>query len=88
MNKDINSWQNATGPLTIPMTNDYLFRALLQRNNFVLRGLIAALLHLNESDIISVFITNPIKLAQNVVLYLTHTCPARRLSKTENWWAL
>ena len=64
MNKDINSWQNATGPLTIPMTNDYLFRALLQRNNFVLRGLIAALLHLNESDIISVFITNPINLGE------------------------
>lgn len=29
-----------SGPLTIPMTNDYLFRALLQRNNKVLTGLI------------------------------------------------
>ena len=64
MNKQNSSWLNATGPLTISMTNDYLFRALLQRNNFVLRGLIAALLHMNESDIHSVFITNPINLGE------------------------
>ena len=36
----------------------------MQRNNFVLRGLIAALLHMNESDIHSVFITNPINLGE------------------------
>ena len=35
------------GKLTIPMTNDYLFRALLQQNNKVLTGLIASLLHLS-----------------------------------------
>lgn len=64
MNRQNSSWLNATGPLTISMTNDYLFRALLQRNNFVLRGLIAALLHMNESDIHSVFITNPINLGE------------------------
>ena len=57
-------WRTATGPLSIPMTNDYLFRALLQRNNFVLRGLISSLLHRRDSDIKSVVITNPINLGE------------------------
>jgi len=59
-------WRTAAGPLSIPMTNDYLFRALLQRNNFVLRGLIASLLHLTDSDIKSVVITNPIHLGESI----------------------
>ena len=52
------------GPIAIPMTNDYLFRALLQRNNNVLKGLISALLHLDPKDISSVLITNPIELGK------------------------
>lgn len=40
---------NLTGPLTISMTNDYLFRALLQQNNKVLKGLISSLMHLGRS---------------------------------------
>ena len=51
-----------SGALIVPMTNDYLFRALLQRNNHVLKGLICALLHMKEADISSVIITNPIRL--------------------------
>lgn len=51
-----------SGPLTIPMTNDYLFRALLQRNNHVLKGLICSLLHLSPDEVKSVKITNPIVL--------------------------
>ena len=54
----------SAGPITIPMTNDYLFRALLQRNNNVLKGLISALLHLDPADISSVLITNPIELGK------------------------
>ena len=42
------------------MTNDYMFRAVLQKNNKVLRGLICSLLHLKEEDVYSVTITNPI----------------------------
>lgn len=57
-------WRTAAGPLSIPMTNDYLFRALLQRNNIVLRGLTASLLHRWDSDIKSVVITNPINLGE------------------------
>ena len=56
------SWKSATGPLEIPMTNDYLFRALMQRNNHVLKGLICSLLHMSPEDIASAVITNPIEL--------------------------
>ena len=57
---------NLTGPLIIPMTNDYLFRALLQQNNKVLKGLISSLLHLSLDEIISVEITNPIELGKSI----------------------
>ena len=56
----------ASGPLVIPMTNDYLFRALLQQNNKVLKGLISSLLHLSFAEINSVEITNPIELGSSV----------------------
>ena len=55
-----------SGALIVPMTNDYLFRALLQRNNLVLKGLICALLHMKEADISSVIITNPIRLGDSI----------------------
>ena len=55
-----------SGALIVPMTNDYLFRALLQRNNLVLKGLICALLHMEEADISSVIITNPIRLGDSI----------------------
>ena len=54
------------GTLLVPMTNDYLFRALLQQNNLVLKGLICALLHMEEADISSVIITNPIRLGDSI----------------------
>lgn len=59
-------WDNLHGPVSIPMTNDYLFRALLQRNNKVLKALICSLLHLNISDVESVRITNPIELGKAI----------------------
>lgn len=37
-----------------------MFRAVLQKNNKVLRGLIGSLLHLSEEEMLSVTITNPI----------------------------
>ena len=54
------------GALLVPMTNDYLFRALLQQNNLVLKGLICALLHMEEADISSVIITNPMRLGDSI----------------------
>lgn len=56
----------ATGPLEYRLTNDYLFRALLQRNNKVLKALICALLHLMIDEVLSVTIENPIELEKSI----------------------
>ena len=53
-------------PTSNLLTNDYLFRALLQRNNHVLKGLVGALLHLPEKEIISVAVINPIILGEAI----------------------
>jgi len=66
MNKQKNLLQSATGPVAIPMTNDYLFRALLQENNNVLKGLLCSLLQMKEEQMKSVVITNPIILGNAV----------------------
>ena len=60
------SFQDASGPLAYNMTNDYMFRAVLQTNNKVLTGLICSLLHLDESEISSVTIMNPIILGKSI----------------------
>ncbi|MCM1038838.1 MAG: Rpn family recombination-promoting nuclease/putative transposase [Ruminococcus sp.] len=60
------SLQSAHGAIPYSMTNDYMFRAVLQTSNKVLRGLIRSLLHLEESEIISVKITNPIILGDSI----------------------
>ena len=43
-----------------------MFRVVLQENKFVLRGLIGSLLHLDQGDIRSVEIKNPIKLGEQI----------------------
>ncbi|MDE6606754.1 MAG: Rpn family recombination-promoting nuclease/putative transposase [Lachnospiraceae bacterium] len=58
--------QNASGALPYGMTNDYLFRAVLQSNNKALRGLICSLLRLTEEDVVSITVTNPIILGKNL----------------------
>ncbi|MDE7340347.1 MAG: Rpn family recombination-promoting nuclease/putative transposase [Lachnospiraceae bacterium] len=60
------SLQSAHGPLLYNMTNDYMFRAVLQTNNKVLRGLICSLLHLSEEEILSAEIINPIILGKSI----------------------
>ena len=47
------SYEMASGPIAYNMTNDYMFRAILQKNEFVLRGLIGALLPLDPADVCS-----------------------------------
>lgn len=45
---DLSETMNAlTGKLPYKLTNDYVFRAILQESNQVLKGLISALLHLS-----------------------------------------
>ncbi|MCD8148664.1 MAG: Rpn family recombination-promoting nuclease/putative transposase [Clostridiales bacterium] len=60
------SFQNATGPIDYSMTNDYMFRAVLQKSNPTLEKLIASLLHLPPESILSVEITNPIELGKSI----------------------
>ena len=55
-------YRKQEGSLVIPMTNDYLFRALMQLNEKVLRALVGALLHLKEYEIRSIEIKNAIEL--------------------------
>ena len=56
------SYENITGNILYHMTNDYMFRAVLQKNKKVLEGLVCSLLRLSPSDIQSLEITNPIEL--------------------------
>ena len=65
-NSENASYLNASGPVLYPLTNDYLFRAVLQKNNFVLKGLICSLLHLSPEEVQSVTISNPIKLGKSI----------------------
>lgn len=55
------SFQNATGKIDYGLTNDYMFRVILQRHINVLKVLICALLHLNLDEIKDVYIRNPIQ---------------------------
>ena len=58
--------EKATGRIPYNMTNDYMFRAVFQSSNKALRGLICSLLHLADSEVTSVEITNPILLGDSV----------------------
>ena len=60
------SLNKASGPLPYSLTNDYLFRALLQENNMVLKGLICSLMHISPGQIHSAFIENPIELGDSM----------------------
>lgn len=53
-------FQNATGPVTIRLTNDYLFKKLLQENVQVLKSLICSLLHFSPDQVKDAIVTNPI----------------------------
>lgn len=60
------SYLNATGVIFHNMTNDYMFRYILQKNQKVLKGLISSLLHLEPSTIKKITIQNPINLAEDI----------------------
>lgn len=66
MTKEILTYKNATGDIPYNMTNDYMFRVVLQKNELVLKGLICSLLHLNHEDVQSTQITNPIELGEDI----------------------
>ena len=59
-------YQNATGPVSIRLTNDYLFKALLQKNEHVLKSLICSLLHFSPDQLRNAQVTNPIILGDHI----------------------
>ena len=80
-------FEEATGTIPYNMTNDYMFRVVLQKNKFVLKGLVGALLHLNP-EFLEVEITNPIELGRSIEnkdfmkfspVKLLHKAPQRRI---------
>lgn len=58
--------EEAHGIIPYGMTNDYMFRAVLQSNDKVLQGLICSLLHLSKREITSIEIINPVILGKSV----------------------
>lgn len=60
------AFQNAIGNIPYSLTNDYMFRAVLQENETVLRGLICSLLNIANEDIKTIDITNPIILGETI----------------------
>ncbi|MBP3620734.1 MAG: Rpn family recombination-promoting nuclease/putative transposase [Lachnospiraceae bacterium] len=66
MKKFDNDFVLPTGPLAYNLTNDYMFKAFLQRNESALRGLVSALLRIDISTINSISIMNPIELGSFV----------------------
>ncbi len=60
------NYREATGPLSIRMTNDYIFKVLMQKNPHVLKGLISSLLHLSAKNITDAQILNPIIIGERI----------------------
>ena len=52
---------DASGPVEIGLTNDYMFRVVFQENKFALKGLISSILHLEPDAIRSLEIKNAIQ---------------------------
>ena len=53
-------WKHVSGEIPYPLTNDYLFRVVVQRHDRVLRDILCSMLSLKEEDIQSIQITNQI----------------------------
>ncbi len=60
-------WKKLTGKIPFSMSNDYLFRALLQSDETTLKNLIASFMRVTVDKINEVEITNPIILGDNVM---------------------
>ena len=60
------NYLKATGEIRYNMTNDYMFRAVLQENREALCGLICAVLRMKRSNIRSIEVLNPIKLGERI----------------------
>lgn len=59
------TFQNDAGTIDYTLMNDYMFRAVLQENEIVLKGLVCSLLRLLPDDVKTVTILNPIELGKS-----------------------
>ena len=59
-NKQTYKYLSATGKLPYTMTNNYMFRIVIQRDQETLINLICSILHLSKANVKSVHIENPI----------------------------
>ncbi len=62
--KQQNTLQNAVSKIDYTLMNDYMFRAVLQENEIVLKRLICSLLRLKPEAVLTVTIMNPIELGK------------------------
>ena len=60
------SLEDASGEIRYSMTNDFVFKAVLERNEDVLIGLLSSLLHREATSIRSAKVTNPIILGEQI----------------------
>ncbi len=56
----------ASGTIDYTLTNDYMFRSVMQSNGNVLKALLCALLHLKPEEVVSAEIKNPIELGREI----------------------
>ena len=59
-------WKEMTGELDFKMTNDYLFRALLQKDEKTLKAVVSSFLRVNSDSISQIEVTNPIVLGEDI----------------------
>lgn len=60
--KDSDLRELPTGRLKYPLTNDFMFKAVLQRNQTALKGLLCALLQMKPEEIAAIRILNPVEI--------------------------
>jgi predicted transposase/invertase (TIGR01784 family) len=65
-NEPTPSLANASGKIMYGMTNDYMFKVVLESNLDILKALICALLHLNASSILNIEVKNPVTPGKSV----------------------
>lgn len=59
-------WQTKTGKIGFSLTNDYLFRALLQRDEQTLKAVVASFLKVYPDEIKEIEVINPIVLGESI----------------------
>ena len=59
-------WKKMSGPISFSMSNDYLFRALMQKDERTLKAVVASFLKVTPESISEIEVTNPILLGADI----------------------